>query len=188
MFLNSRKIISENFSNFKKNGIEYTWEEDPDYLVSKNLFLKTFQNSYQNISLKTLKQPTRKSMSKWLNQTFDQLYEDFQRSKKYFWFTAKYKGQAVGFLVIDAKKYPQEISIELLAVDPSFQGKKIASTMIRALFHQCQRCSSFFVITRRVLDGAIKLYQSLGFLSSSYLPEGHDQKIYTSFRYEASAV
>lgn len=167
----------------QKDEIAYVFEENPSYLQSKKVFVDAFVHCYNQIPLEVLKQPSRETMTEWLKNSFEETYKDFKSSTNKLWLSAKAEGSVVGFLVIDTSKYPEEIYLAQLAVDPAYQRQGIASTMIRSLFDQFSECRRFVVIPRCANEEAKNLYKSLGFSPSSYMHEGYSAELYTGFEY-----
>lgn len=172
--------------DFQKNGIEYIWEIEPNYFESKKVFLDAFVKCYGQVSLDVLRKPSREAMVQWLDEAFEETYADYKSSKTSLWLSAKADNKIVGFLIIDTAKYPREIYLAQLAIEPSYQRQGIASSMIRSLFDQFSECVRFVVITRRANEEAKELYHSLGFSPSSYMHEGYSRELYTGFEYNNS--
>jgi len=80
-------------------------------------------------------------------------------------------------------KYPEEIYLAQLALDPLYQRQGVASTMVRSLFDQFSECGKFVVITRCANQGAKEFYHSLDFAPSSYMHEDYNQELYTGLEY-----
>lgn len=169
--------------DFQKNGIAYTWENKPNCCESKKVFLDAFVKCYGQVPLDVLKKPSREAMVQWLDDTFEEIYIDHKSSKSSLWLSAKANDKVVGFLVIDIAKYPEEIYLAQLAIDPTYQGRGIASSMIRSLFDQFSECGRFVVITRYANKEAKGLYNALGFAPSSYMHEGYSREFFTGFEY-----
>jgi ribosomal protein S18 acetylase RimI-like enzyme len=169
--------------NFQKNGIAYFWENEPNCSESKKVFLDAFLKCYGQVPLDVLRMPSREAMVQWLDNVFEEIYVDYKSSKSSFWFSAKANDKMVGFLVIDSAKYPEEIYLAQLAIDPAYQGQGIAGSMVRSLFDQFPECGRFIVITRCANEEAKGLYTALGFSPSSYIREGYSQELYTGFEY-----
>jgi len=169
--------------DFQKNGIAYVWEDAPNYLESKKVFLDAFVTSYNQIPLDVLRKPSREAMVQWLDDAFEDVYGDYKNSQTSLWLSAKADDKIIGVLVIDTAKFPEEIYLAELAIDPAYQGKGIASSMIRSLFDQFSECGKFVVITRCANEGAKSLYTHLGFSPSSYIHPGYSRELYTGFEY-----
>ena len=176
-------ISYEKPCDFQKNGIDYVWESEPNYPESKSVFLNAFAKCYDQVPLDALKQPSREAMIQWLDNVYEITYADYKNSKSRLWISAKANDKIIGFLVIDTKKNPEEIYLSLLAVDPAYQGRGIASSMIRSLFSQFPECEKFVVNTRHINEESKRLYLSLGFVASSYMHEGHNPELYVGFEY-----
>jgi ribosomal protein S18 acetylase RimI-like enzyme len=172
--------------NFEKNGISYSWESQPDPFENKRVFLDAFIKCYKEIPLEILRKASREAVANWLSESFDETYLDFESSETLFWLSGKINDQVVAFLVIDTTNYPEEIYLALLAVDPTYQGKGIASVMIKALFDQFSDCTKFVVITRCANEEAKGLYKALGFTPSLYIHEGYSRELYTGFEYRVA--
>lgn len=169
--------------DFQKNGIAYVWENEPSCLESKKVFLDAFVKCYCQVPLDVLRKSSREEMVQWLDDAFEGTYVDYKSSKSNLWFSAKADDKILGFLVIDIAKYPEEIYLAQLAIDPAYQRRGIASSMIRSLFDQFSECGRFVVITRFANEEAKGLYNALGFTSSSYMHEGYSRELYTGFEY-----
>ncbi len=169
--------------DFQKNGIAYVWDHEPSYLESKKVFLDAFVKCYNPIPLHVLRKSSREEMVQWLDYAFEETYVDYKNSKNSLWLSAKVHDKVVGCLIIDIAKYPEEMYLAQLAIDPAYQGRGIASSMIRSLFDQFSDCSRFVVITRCANEEAKGLYNALGFTSSSYMHEGYSRELYTGFEY-----
>ncbi len=169
--------------DFQKNGITYVWENEPNCLESKNVFLDAFVKCYGQVPLDVLRKSSREEMVQWLDDTFEEIYVDYKNSKNNLWLSAKADDKIVGFLVIDMAKYPEEIYLAQLAIDPAYQGQGIASSMIRSLFDQFSECIRFVVITRYANEEAKGLYDALGFAPSSYMHEGYSRELFIGFEY-----
>lgn len=169
--------------DFQKNGIAYVWENEPNCLESKKVFLDAFVKCYGQVPLDVLRKSSREEMVRWLDDAFEGIYVDYKSSKSNLWLSAKADDKIVGFLVIDIAKYPEEIYLAQLAVDPAYQGQSIASSMIRSLFDQFSECGRFVVITRCANEEAKGLYNALGFAPSSYMHEGYSRELFTGFEY-----
>lgn len=169
--------------DFQKNGIEYVWEIEPNRFESKKVFLDAFIKCYGQVPLSVLRKSSREEMVQWLNDAFEEIYIDYRNSKSSLWLSAKADDKIVGFLIIEIVKYPEEIYLAQLAIDPTYQGQGIASSMICSLFGQFSKCNRFVVITRCAIEEAKGLYESLGFVPSSYMHEGYSQELYTGFEY-----
>ncbi|MGL5626687.1 MAG: GNAT family N-acetyltransferase [Candidatus Rhabdochlamydia sp.] len=172
--------------DFQKNGIVYIWESEPNCSESKKVYLDAFVKCYDPVSLDVLRKPSRESMAQSLDDIFEKTYVDCKNSKNILWLSAKADDKIIGFLVIDIAKYPEEVYLAQLAIDPAYQGQGIASSMICSLFDQFSECNKFVVITRDINEKAKKLYRSLGFSSSSYMHEGYSQELYIGFEYNNS--
>ena len=168
---------------FQKNGIVYSWENEPNSSESKKVFLDAFVKCYNQIPLDVLNKPSREAMIQWLDDVFEEMYVDYKSSKSSLWLSAKASDKVVGFLVIDIVNHPEEIYLAQLAIDPAYQGQGIATSMIRSLFDQFSECGKFVVITRSANEEAKGLYNALGFTSSSYMHEGYNPEVYTGFEY-----
>ena len=149
----------------------------------KEVFLDAFVKCYFQIPLDVLKKPSREAMVQWLDNVFEEIYADYKSSKSSLWLSAKANDKVVGFLVIDIAKYPEEIYLAQLAIDPPYQGGGIASSMIHSLFDQFPECGRFVVITRSANEEAKGLYNALGFAPSSYMHEGYGREFFTGFEY-----
>lgn len=169
--------------DFQKNGIAYVWENEPSYLEFKKVSLDAFVKCYGQIPLDILGKSSREEMVRWLDDAFDEIYVDFKSSKSSLWLSAKAGGKVVGFLIIDIAMYPEEIYLAQLAIDPAYQGRGIASSMIRSLFDQFSECGRFVVITRCANEEAKRFYNALGFVPSSYMHEGYSRELFTGFEY-----
>lgn len=169
--------------DFQKNAIAYVWENEPSYHESKKVFLDAFVKCYGQVPLDVLRKSSREEMVQWLDDAFEEAYVDYKNSKSNLWLSAKADDKIVGFLVIDIAKYPEEIYLSQLAIDPTYQGRGIASSMVRSLFDQFSECGRFVVITRCANEKAKGLYNALGFTSSSYMHEGYSRELYTGFEY-----
>lgn len=169
--------------NFVNNDITYIWENEPNLIQSKKVFVDAFVKCYEQIPLDILRMSTREEMVNWIDEVFETLYTDYKNSKYQLWISAKAKDKIVGFLIIDIAKYPEEIYLAQLAVTPEYQGRGIASSMIRSLFDQFSECSKFVVITRHANEEAKALYNALGFTASSYMHEGYSAELFTGFEY-----
>lgn len=169
--------------DFQKNGITYAWENEPNYSESKKVFLDAFVKCYGQIPLDVLRKPSREAMTQWLDDYFEEFYVDYESSKSSLWLSAKANDKIVGFLVIDIAKYPEEIYLAQLAIDPAYQKRGIASSMIRNLFDQFSECARFVLITRCANEEARGLYKTLGFTPSSYMHEGYSREFFTGFEY-----
>lgn len=169
--------------DFQKNGIAYVWENEPNYLESKKVFLDAFVKCYGQVPLDVLRKSSREEMVQWLDDAFEGIYVDYKNSKNNLWLSAKADDKVVGFLVIDMTKYPEEIYLAQLAIDPAYQGQGIASSMIRSLFDQFSECVRFVVITRYANEEAKGLYNALGFAPSSYMHEGYSRELFIGFEY-----
>lgn len=169
--------------DFQKNGITYTWENEPNYLASKKVFLDAFVKCYDQVPLDVLRKSSREEMVQWLDDAFQEMYVDYTASKSSLWLLAKAYDKIVGLLVIDLAKYPEEIYLAQLAIDPAYQRRGIGSSMVRSLFDQFSECGKFAVITRCANEEAKSLYSALGFSSSSYMHEGYSRDLYTGFEY-----
>jgi ribosomal protein S18 acetylase RimI-like enzyme len=169
--------------DFQKNGIAYVWEKEPNRYESKKAFLDAFIKCYGQVPLDVLRKSSREEMVQWLDDAFEGMYVDYKSSKSNLWLSAKVDDKILGFLVIDIAKYPEEIYLAQLAIDPPFQRRGIASSMIRSLFDQFSECGRFVVITRSANEEAKGLYNALGFASSSYMHEGYSRELYTGFEY-----
>jgi ribosomal protein S18 acetylase RimI-like enzyme len=169
--------------DFQKNGIAYVWENEPNYLESKKVFCDAFVKCYGQIPLDVLRKFSREEMVQWLDDAFEETYVDYKNSKSSLWLSAKANDKMVGCLIIDIDKYPEEIYLAQLAIDPAYQRQGIASSMIRSLFDQFSECGKFVVITRCANEEAKGLYNALGFTSSSYMHEGYSRELYTGFEY-----
>lgn len=169
--------------DFQKNGIAYVWENEPNRFESKKAFLDAFVTCYGQVPLDVLNKSSREEMVQWLDDAFEGIYVDYKRSKSSLWLSAKADDKAVGFLVIDIAKYPEEIYLAQLAIDPAYQGRGIASSMICSLFDQFSECGRFVVITRCANEEAKGLYNALGFAPSSYMHEGYSRELYSGFEH-----
>ena len=169
--------------DFQKNEIAYVWENEPNCFESKNVFLDAFVKCYGQVPLEVLRQPSREAMIQWLDDAFEEVYGDYKSSTSVLWLSAKASDNVVGFLVIDTSKYPEEVYLAQLVVDPSYQRRGIASSLMRSLFDQFSECDKFVVITRSANEEANGLYHSLGFVTSLYMHEGYSQELYTGFEY-----
>ncbi len=169
--------------DFQKNGIAYVWEDEPSCPESKKVFLDAFVKCYSKVPLDVLGKPSREAMVQWLDGAFDKIYDKYKSSQSSLWLSAKANDIIVGFLIIDTAKYPEEIYLAQLAIDPPYQRQGIASSIIRSLFDQFSECNRFVVITRRANEEAKALYSALGFSPSSYMHEGYSPEIYTGFEY-----
>jgi len=169
--------------NFQKNGIAYVWESEPNYLESKKVFLDAFVKCYGQVPLDVLRKSSREEMVQWLDDAFEGIYVDYKNPKNNLWLSAKADDKVVGFLIIDMAKYPEEIYLAQLAIDPAYQGQGIASSMIRSLFDQFLECVRFVVITRYANEEAKGLYNALGFAPSSYMHEGYSRELFIGFEY-----
>ena len=169
--------------DFQKNGITYVWENEPNYLESKKVFCDAFVKCYGQVPLDVLRKSSREEMVQWLDDAFEETYVDYKNSKTSMWLSAKVNDKVVGCLIIDIAKYPEEIYLAQLAIDPAYQGRGIASSMIRSLFDQFSECGRFVVITRCANEEAKGLYNALGFVPSSYMHEGYSKELYTGFEY-----
>lgn len=169
--------------DFQKNGITYVWEKKPSSFESKKVFLNAFVKCYSQIPLENLEKHSEEAMIQWLEGAFEDIYLDYTNSTSSLWLSAKANNKIVGFLLIDVAKHPQEIYLAQLAIDPAYQGRGIASSLIRSLFNQFAECDRFVVITRQVNEEAKGLYNSLGFLPSSYMHEGYSKEVFTGFEY-----
>jgi len=167
--------------DFEKNGISYVWEKMPDFLESKRIYLEAFTKCYSSYPLEVFKLPAKKTVEQMIEEIFDQVYVDYQSSESYRWLSAKVNDHLIGFLLIDMVKGPEEVYLAHLAIDPSYQGRGIASTMIKSLYDQFPKCVRFVVITRQVNEGAKALYHALGFIPSPYMHEGYSAEMYTGY-------
>jgi ribosomal protein S18 acetylase RimI-like enzyme len=166
--------------DFQRYGISYVWETEPDIGVAKKIATRAFTKCYEG-SLKALNLPSKEALVKWLD-LWDKSFERFKQSNE-LWLSAKDNDMQVGFLIIDAEKDPEEIYLSELAIDPEYQGRGIASTMIRSIFSQFPECKRFLVITRKINKEAIGLYNALGFVPSTYMHEGFSREFFTGFEY-----
>jgi ribosomal protein S18 acetylase RimI-like enzyme len=162
-------------------GIDYVWESEPHYAESKKVFLNAFVKCYNRIPLHVLRQPSHEAMVQWLDAVFDEVYRDYRDRNSSLWLSAKSNDRTIGFLVINTAKYPDEIYLAQLAVDPAFQRQGIATAMIRELFAQFSQCAKFVVITRCANEEARGFYTALHFIPSSYLHEGYSHELYSGF-------
>ncbi len=169
--------------DFQKNGIIYVWEQDPNCFEFKKVYLDAFVKCYDQVPLSVLRKSSREEMGQWLADAFEEFYVDSKSSKNNLWLSAKADGKVVGFLVINVAKYPEEIYLAQLAIDPAYQRRGIGSSMIRGLFDQFSECDKFVVITRCANEEAKGLYNALGFTPSSYMHEGYSRELYTGFEY-----
>jgi ribosomal protein S18 acetylase RimI-like enzyme len=178
-----RGISHDKPCDFQKNGIDYVWESEPNHSESKRVFLNAFIKCYDQVPLDALRQPSREAVAQWLDNAFEITYADYKNSNSRLWISAKANDRVVGFLVIDTEKHPEKIYLAVLAIDPAYQGRGIASSMIRSLFSQFPECKKFVVNTRHINEESKKLYLSLGFVASSYMHEGHNPELYAGFEY-----
>ncbi len=169
--------------DFQKNGIAYVWENEPNRFESKKAFLDAFVKCYGQVPLDVLRKSSREEMVQWLDDAFEEIYVDYKDSKGSLWLSAKLDDKIVGFLVIDVTKFPEEIYLSQLAIDPAYQRQGIGSSMIHSLFDQFSECGKFVVITRCANEEAKGLYSALGFSPSSYMHEGYSPELYTGFEY-----
>ncbi|MBS0584846.1 MAG: GNAT family N-acetyltransferase [Verrucomicrobia bacterium] len=169
--------------DFQENGIVYVWENQPNYLASKRVFCDAFVKCYDQVPLDVLRKSSREEMVEWLDDAFEEIYADYKKSKNSLWLSAKVGDKVAGCLIIDIAKYPEEIYLAELAVDPVYQRQGIASSMIRRVFDQFSECGRFVVITRCANEEAKGLYNALGFAPSSYMHEGYSRELYTGFEY-----
>lgn len=167
--------------DFEKNGIDYVWEYEPNFTESKKAFVDSFVKCYDPVR-SDLNQPSRESLTKWLNDAFDKIYASFKKSED-LWLSAKVNGKIIGFLIIDVENYPEEIYLAQLAIAPSHQGKGIASTLIRSLYDQFSDCERFVAIIRHVNEEAKDFYKALGFVPSTNMRQGYSRELYTGFEF-----
>jgi ribosomal protein S18 acetylase RimI-like enzyme len=165
----------------QKDAVAYVWDAEPDYVTSKKIFVEAFGSYYSEIPLEVLRQPSREAMHEWLENTFEDLYRGSDKNN--LWLTAKVNDKTIGFLVVDIEKFPEQIYLQQLAVDPSYQRRGVASSLIRSLFKEFRDCSHFVVVTRHANEKAKQLYLSLGFSPASYMHEGYNPEVYTGFEY-----
>ncbi|MBS0584693.1 MAG: GNAT family N-acetyltransferase [Verrucomicrobia bacterium] len=162
-------------------AVTYVWEDEPDYVTSKKIFVEAFGTYYSQIPLEVLRQPSREAMREWLENAFEEFYTGSDKNS--LWLAAKIENKMIGFLVVDVEKFPEQIYLQQLAVDPSYQRRGVASSLIRGLFKEFRDCSHFVVVTRHANEKAKKLYLSLGFSPASYMHEGYSPELYTGFEY-----
>src|SRR5689334_11856472 len=100
-------------------GVDYVWESEPNHAESKKVFLNAFVTCYNQIPLPILGKLSREAMVQWLDDAFEEGYVAYKSSKSSLWLSAKSDDKIIGFLVINAEKYPDEIYLAQLAVDPA---------------------------------------------------------------------
>ena len=166
--------------DFQRYRISYLWETEPDLVAAKKTTKRAFAKCYEG-SLRELNLPSKEALIKWLD-VWDKTFDRFKQSND-LWLSAKDNNMLVGFLIIDVKKYPQEIYLSQLAIDPEYQGRGIASTMIRRVFSQFPDCKRFLVVTRKINKEAIGLYHALGFAPSTYMHEGFNREFFIGFEW-----
>ncbi|MFN0065414.1 MAG: GNAT family N-acetyltransferase [Chlamydiales bacterium] len=169
--------------NFEKNRIAYLWQSAPNYIDSKRVFVEAFVKCYSKIPLDVLGESSREEIVEQLNLGFEKIYVECTESKNFLWLSAEIENRVVGFIVIELTKYPEEIYLAVLAIDPAYQRRGIASSMVHSLVEQFADCGRFVVITRKANEEAMHLYRFLGFVPSSYMHEGYNRELYTGFCY-----
>jgi ribosomal protein S18 acetylase RimI-like enzyme len=179
VFFTAVSLLYGELHNFQLNSVSYEWEAEPNFSECKNVFMEAFIKCYDPIPLEVLNKPSRAAMIQWLSDTYDEIYTE--RSPSSRWLTAKIDERAVGCLVIDLEKYPEEIYLAQMAVDPAHQRQGIATTMILNFCEQLPETKRVVVITRKANSEAIELYHALGFADSSYIHEGYSAEIYCGF-------
>ena len=88
-----------------------------------------------------------------------------------------YKSNIVGVLIF--KDLSQCIVIDLIAVDPSYRGQKVATNMIYRLNHELGLKKKITVGTQNDNSASVKLYRSLGFEVTKHKHVYHYYKNYT---------
>ena len=171
--------------NFKVDSISYEWEAEPDFYQCKKVFMEAFIKCYDPIPLEVLRKHSRAEMIQWLSDVYDEIYTDYQnKGANHRWLSAKIDGNAVGCLLIDLEKFPEEVYLAEMAVDPEHQRKGIATSLISSLLDQLPETKRFVVITRKANEEAKALYHALGFIDSPYIHEGYSPELYCGFELE----
>ncbi len=184
LLLAAAAVCYGELADFQKGAILYEWEANPDFYECKKVFMEAFIKCYDPIPLEVLGKPSRADMIQWLSDAYDEIYSEFLQNPCHLrWLTAKSNGEAVGCLLIDLEKAPDEVYLAEMAVSPEHQREKIASTMVRSLFEQIPDAKRFVVITRRANEEAKGFYRALGFVDSDYMHEGYCPKVYTGFEF-----
>ncbi|MBX7066327.1 MAG: GNAT family N-acetyltransferase [Parachlamydiales bacterium] len=168
--------------NFQIGSISYEWETLPNYNESREVFMNAFIDGYGSIPLEAFNKSSREELNQWIGVAFDEYY--FMNAPQVRWLTAKENGTFVGCLAIEMEKYPEEIYLAQMAIDPAFQRQGIGTAMIRSIIEQESEVSRFVVITRKVNQAATEFYHSLGFIDSDYIHEGYSKEIYTGFEFK----
>jgi ribosomal protein S18 acetylase RimI-like enzyme len=167
------------FGNFEQEGISYEWEITPSFAEAKTATTNAILTAYDPIPLEVLGLSSRAELIQYISDDFDKIYADTQKGGSLLrWLMAKDQGAVVGYLLIDLKKFPEEIYLAEMVVDPSHQRRGIASAMVSSLFGKCKK---LVVITRKANDAAKGLYRTLGFTESSYMHEGYSEELYCGF-------
>ena len=169
--------------DFASRGISYEWEASPDPLCKK-VGVDAFIKCYDPIPVEVLGQTSREGMIQWLDVAFDEIYTNFLHAgERARWLTAKERGVPVGFLMIEMDHFPEEVYLAQMAVDPAYQRRGIATTMIFSLLDQLPETKKLVVITRKANEEAKALYRALGFTDSTYMHEGYSPQLYAGFEY-----
>ncbi|MCH9611768.1 MAG: hypothetical protein S4CHLAM102_02420 [Chlamydiia bacterium] len=164
-----------------ERGKVHCWQEVPDRQQTREVFLASFGACYDSISPEAFGKGSKEELCSWLEEAFDELYLEHSTMANRTWIITKVDGLVAGFLVLDTEKYPEEIYIALLAVDPSHQGKGIASALIRQALASYTDCPRFTVTTRGANTSAIQFYTALGFTQTENMPSGYQPPDYVSF-------
>ncbi|MCH9621639.1 MAG: hypothetical protein S4CHLAM20_10640 [Chlamydiia bacterium] len=178
----SNTILGTN-DTFNIENLQFVWEKTPNFYKSKKVFLDAFTKCYDTIDLKKLKKSSKEELYLWLDETFNNTFEDYQNNEEQLWLTIKLANHNIGFLIINISKYPDEIYLEQFAVNPKFQRKQIGTSIIDSLVEQFPECKKLAVVTRWVNYQSVNFYKKYGFVESSYTHPGLDPKLYGGFEF-----
>ncbi len=183
LFIFTPGISHAERSDFNKIGIDYVWETEPNFYEFKKVYCDAFIKCYENVLSESLGMTSKEEVIKWVDKHADDVYLDFRNSTSKLCLSAKSDNKIVGFLIIDIEKFPEEIYLSELPVDPAYQRQGIGTTLVQTIFHQFPATTKFVVISRKVNEEAKGLYTFLGFTSSPYMHKGYSNDIYSGFEY-----
>jgi GNAT superfamily N-acetyltransferase len=163
-------------------------------------FVESFGKAYENIPLDVLKVDNKEQ---FLNSAFLEEIDDYQKPGVYQVVLETADGQLMGYFSMDNlderkqqeteanqeyQKFPEQSAyIRQLYVKPIFQRSGLGSLMVtQALYEFLPNVQHIYVATRRVNEGARKLYEHCGFKESKEVLHGLPNERYMSFELHLS--
>ena len=152
-----RKFPVKNQDKICLDDIKFRWAGEKTVEKARDTFISSYKGLYKGQS--------QKRYSSWWNSFKKDYIKHFKKNKRdIFFLTANLKDKIVGFVVFILPKSSKNAYLDLLIVEPEFQGFGLGRKLLFSIKERFRRVKKIFLLVDRNNKKAKRIYKHLGFV------------------------